>query len=227
MKKVIVIAMMVLGLVSQARSAEPGDKGSWFGRINGGLGDITSRKYCGMNLGMEVGYVPIRGLSVGLGIGWYTSSPNKSGKFYLEGIYRPDTWDYYFRPKNKEFTAKSTKLQNSIHLHAFVGYDLLQLVGGKCRFHFTPTVGIGVAQQRLFFYKYTSKIDMVSPVDGTPFTIKGVVENEHTVRSNFEMDLGGRLDYDLSKGWSVGAYYTWYCLSQKMRCAGVSLTKSF
>lgn len=212
----------------QGWSAEPGAKGSWFGRINGGLGDVTSKTYCGMDLGMEVGYYPLKGLSVGLGIGWYTSDVSKFGKVYLDGSFLiPDTWDYYLEPEVNGYSKESTKLQNSLRLRGFVGYDVFSLTGRCERFHFIPILGFGISQQRLFFYKYSEEKTMIEPMNGTPFPLYGVVENEHSVQSKFEMDLGARFDYDLPEGWAVGAYYTWYFLNQKMSCAGVSLTKNF
>lgn len=176
---------------------------SLFGRIQVGTQSSTS-PFEGASFEINIG-TTIKGLEAGISLSNYC---NRWGKSDMETIHI-DRYDNY------DITAISDNGDNvryqNFGIYASVGYDLLSLIRRNKRHHFSPVIDLGYSH-KTSYSKYENNMPGLNIIDLTAQT-----------DSDFEMSLGCRYEFDITKNISAGAFYKIYLSVNEIDIIGLSL----
>lgn len=213
----------VLAALSASVPAQTADL-DWYMRANCGL---AGKQKAGVDLSLEIGQRVSNGLEYGVSVGFFSCDfgKNHSGLFYanLENRMYFDS----FPPYVSLNSLGNQKFTNSLSVRAFVSYDLWRFTEVGRNLHISPVFGVGYVQLSSYSSKWgVSRTYFVEELYETIY-VMGATRMDWQAQSRVELDLGARVEVDLPHGWGVGGYYRWYCLTQKMSAAGISVTKRF
>ncbi len=196
----------------------------WYMRANGGVG---GKQKVGVDLSLEIGQRVSNGLEYGVSIGFFSCDfgRNTSGLFY--GNLENDLQNDSFPPYVSLNSLGTQGFTNSLNIRAFVGYDLWRFANVGTNLHISPVFGVGYTQLSSFSSKWGVTETYFNEILYEQIYVMGATRMDWQAKSRVELDLGARVEVDLPHGWGVGGYYRWYCLTQKMSAAGISVTKRF
>lgn len=201
MKRIyIIIAVMLMSMAAMAQEGKPFVTASLGTQ---GTGDV----FGGAAVSLGAGY-NWKGLDMGLALDYYNDKWGKGSLNYVNIMTGQNDYSMTQIYNGKQQNTGMT-------LRLVLAYDPLRFIRGNWRHHLRPTLGLGYSHRT---DSYSWKQD-----DGTWQRL----EMREQTQSGFELSLGIAYDFNITRHWSVGAYFEEFILEREQDILGLRARYAF